>query len=134
MTRRAFIAVTAIAVAYGLGLVFVQKEGERDVRDTVSQAQYQQDVKLVEEQRKSCNRNNLGVRDPLFDFIGTAVKRARREAELTKDPRLRAVNLIAAVDYEEQQQNMVDSAEPVAQYRGAPTIDCQKAFSLPESP
>lgn len=80
---------------------------------------------------QGCERANVGLRTPLYDFLRDAESARKKSAQLSSGPE-REANLAAAEDYGNGADIMVNSVPPGIRIEDdRPEVNCDKAYDKP---
>lgn len=120
MSRTAIEIICFVAVIAGFFYTTAQFKGDLA----------EQDRRSVRDAQAGCERSNVGLRRPLYDFITDAMKTRSAQARASTGAE-RVANEVAADRYRHRRVAMVNAVEDVAKAPGSPEVDCQSAFPSP---
>jgi tRNA A37 threonylcarbamoyladenosine synthetase subunit TsaC/SUA5/YrdC len=92
---------------------------------------YIQDINAREDSVDACERGNVGVREPLYQFLIDAQQTRLAQASAASSKKEQAINEQAAKNYQNSIDDMINAASDVAAEEGSPIVDCKKAYPLP---
>lgn len=79
----------------------------------------------------ACERANIGLRGPLFDFFKTA-ETARRDSAKESTGNERKINIKAARDYKKESTSMVEAVPTEIRInQNRPEVECEVAYPAP---